>query len=510
MAAVRSFRRRSVAVLGAAGALLAFLDVTIVTIALPSIDATFHVAVTHGSWVVNTFNIILTAAVLPAGRAADRWGHRPATLVGLAAFTVASAACALAPDLGGLIAARAIQALGAAALVPTSLALLQLTMRHRAVAVTVWGAVAAAAAGIGPSVGGALVTAPHGWRLAFAVAVPVGVATLALAVVAAPPHRVGREVAIPDLTATGVTAASIAALAAAIVQGPSWGWTAPAVIGLAALATAGGGYVAHRTAGHPAPLVAPDLLTRRVLTANTVSMVFSVAFAMALLNNVLFLVSVWRQTPRAAGLLMTCAPVVAALIAVPAGRLAERVGLLPMVAAGTLLFAGGCVWYAHLPPARHTLAWLAAGACTGAGTGTALPVAGSAAMAAVPDHRVATGGALNAAARQLGAVVGTSVLAAVIGTPSPGHAVQANRAGWDVAAGLALAAALIGLILGARRPRPVRPRSVRPRAGRARPLSWLHAVDGPWRSTWWRDALTEACSATARTPRCTQRGHHPR
>uniref|UniRef100_UPI003564B980 MFS transporter n=1 Tax=Nocardioides sp. TaxID=35761 RepID=UPI003564B980 len=183
--APRLTRRRqptSVAVLLIAsfGAFLAFLDSTIVNIAFPDIQRSFpDASIGKLSWVLNAYNIVFAAFLVAAGRIADLLGRRRIFVAGVALFTIASVLCAVAPSVDQLIAYRVLQGLGAAMLVPSSLALVVegFDPKRRAHGIALWGAAAAIASGLGPPIGGALVNASS-WRLAFLVNLPLGIVAI--------------------------------------------------------------------------------------------------------------------------------------------------------------------------------------------------------------------------------------------------------------------------------------------------------------------------------------------
>ena len=213
----------AVAVLGSA---MAFVDATVVNIAVPSIVAQFPAEpLSSVSWVLNAYNIVFAAFLIGGGQLADTFGRRRVFSIALCVFTGASALCALAPTLAVLVLARVLQAAGAALLIPSSLAIvLDAYPRERRVrAITLWAAAAAAAAGIGPPLGGLLVTA-SGWRLVFLVNIPVGLLTLALARAIVPESRRPGTRRLPDLLGEAALSLAVAALVLAIVKGEEWGW----------------------------------------------------------------------------------------------------------------------------------------------------------------------------------------------------------------------------------------------------------------------------------------------
>ena len=216
-----------------AGAFLAFLDATIVNIAFPSIVESFPgTSVSDLSWVLNAYNIVFAAFLIVFGRLTDLVGRRRAFVNGVLLFTVASVLCAVAPSVGLLVAARVLQALGAALLVPASLALVieAFSDDRRAHAIGLWGATAAVAAGLGPPIGGALVEL-GGWRWAFMINLPFGVAALWAARSQLVESRSPGRRTLPDLPGAALLAACLALLNLAIIKGGDWGWTSPAAIG---------------------------------------------------------------------------------------------------------------------------------------------------------------------------------------------------------------------------------------------------------------------------------------
>ncbi len=192
---------------------MAFLDSTVVTISFPAIARSFsRSSLSDLSRVLNAYNVVIAAFLIPAGRLADQIGRRRVFLAGVAVFTVASLLCAAAPGVWWLVGARLLQATGAALLLPTSLALLlpMFPAQRRQAAVAIWGAVAALAAGLGPSLGG-LLTQEATWRWVFLVNVPVGAVALGLGPRYLEEAR-KRDTARPDVLGSVALAAGIGAL----------------------------------------------------------------------------------------------------------------------------------------------------------------------------------------------------------------------------------------------------------------------------------------------------------
>src|SRR3954468_8154105 len=203
-------------VLGVAafGAFLAFLDATVVNVAFPDIKASFdHSSVSSLSWVLNAYNIVFASFLIVCGRLTDLLGRRRMFALGTLVFTAASVACAVAPTLEVLIAFRVVQALGAALLVPASLAIVveAFPEGRRSHAVGLWGASAALAAGLGPPIGGALVGL-GGWRLAFLVNLPIGIAAVVSIRRTLVESRAPGRRRLPDIRGSALLAAGLTAL----------------------------------------------------------------------------------------------------------------------------------------------------------------------------------------------------------------------------------------------------------------------------------------------------------
>ena len=426
---------------------MAFLDVTIVNVAFPSISADFpEASLTDLSWVLNAYNIVFAAALVPAGRLADRIGQRRLFFGGLWLFLAGSVLCGLAPDPTLLIAARVVQAVGAAALIPTSLALVlpEFPPERRAVATSVWAAAGAVAAAAGPALGGVLVELGD-WRWAFFVNVVVALGVLParrLLVDRADPASADP----PDVLGAALLAGAVGAVALGITKAPDWGWTDERVLAAwaaGALALAG---IAARARRVPAPILEPALLRIRSFgVGNGAMLLLSVGFYALLLANVLFLTQVWGYTVLEAGFGVTIGPLAATVAAVAGGKLTERHGPRVILVPATLAAAAGCLLYRALPGAEpaYLTHWLPVQIVSGAAFGMAFAALATATVMDLPPNRLATGTALSSCARQIGAVLGIAVLVAVLGTPAPAEALQRFDEAWLLMAAALAAAALI-------------------------------------------------------------------
>ena len=441
-------RRWNVLTLVSIGIFMVSLDLFIVNIAFPSIESDFAgSSVSTISWVLNAYAIVLAAMMVSAGRLADRHGRRRAFLWGLGIFVLGSALCGLAPSIDALIGARVVQALGAALLLPTSLALLlpEFEPKERPQAIGIWAAVGGLAAAAGPPIGGLLVELS--WRLVFLVNVPIGLIAIAYGIRLLHESRDEAQER-PDLLGSALIIVAVGVLALGLVEGPGWGWSSPRTIAAFAVAALGLAAFWARCLTHRSPVIDPALLrVRSFALANGASVLFSAGFAAFLLANVLFMTSVWHESVLAAGLMLSPGPLMASAVAVTSARFAHRFGQRTFAVLGIALFGLSAVWWrltvGETPDyAGEMLPGLLLG---GTGVGFVLPSLAAAATSSLPRERFATGSAIYTMTRQVGFVLGVSVFIAVLGTPSTADPVAAFDRGWVfmiIAAALGLVTAL--------------------------------------------------------------------
>jgi EmrB/QacA subfamily drug resistance transporter len=452
-------RTRSGAALAvvSAAVFMASLDLFVVNVAFPDIQKEFAGSTLASlSWVLNAYTIVFAALLVPFGRAADRLGRRRVFLGGLLLFVAASAACALAPSVPALVAARIVQAVGAAALMPTSLALLLavVPLERRAAAIGIWAATGGIAAAAGPPLGGLLVEVS--WRLVFLINLPVGLAAAYFAQRVLPESRDPANARRPDLAGAGILTAAVALLALGLVKAPDWGWGSMQTIGALAASVVALGAFARRSATHESPIVElPMLRVRSFSMASAAALLFSAGFGAMLLGGVLFLTEVWHYSVLEAGLAFAPGPFTAAVFALPAGRLGPKVGAHVLATLGCTIFAAGAAWWALRMGATPNFAgeMLPGMVLTGIGVGLTLPSVSAAAVAGLPATRFATGSAVLQMARQLGIVLGVAILIAIFGHPAPAQVVDRFHHGWWFIAGAgllgAVAASRIGLLAAA-------------------------------------------------------------
>jgi len=444
---------RTVLAIASLGGAVAFVDATIVNIAFPNIAHSFPGAsISTLSWVLNAYNIVFAAFLMAGAGIADLLGRRRVFIFGLELFTVGSLLCAIAPSADTLIAFRVVQALGAAFLVPSALALVlnAFPPAHRSHGVALLSAVGAAAAGFGPSLGGLLVAAAN-WRLVFLVNIPIGVAAVLLARRRLVESRAPGRRRIPDLPSTLLFAIAIGALVLGVVKGQEWGWVSARILGCFAAALVFGATVVWRCTWHRSPIIDLSLLRIRTFSAaNAMTVIGAAGFYGYTLSNVLFLTGVWGYSVLEAGLALTIGPVVAVVVAGPTSRLAQRIGPRPVLVAGGLIWGGAVMWFVERVGMTPDFVgeWLPGMVLLGIGAGTLFPNLSGTAVASAPGGSFATATGMNSVARQIGAALGVAVVVAIIGTPTPATAYAAFQHAWTFGAICLFAAGLGCLLVG--------------------------------------------------------------
>jgi MFS family permease len=258
-----------------------------------------------------------------------------------------------------------------------------------------------------------------------------------------------------DTLGAALLTAAVAVLALGLVKAPDWGWAnARTLAALAGSAVALIGFV-FRSLRHDAPVVELAMLRVRSFSmAATAALLFSAGFGAMLLGGVLFLTQVWDYSVLKAGVAFAPGPLMAAVFAVPAGRLGPRVGTHVLTALGCTIFAIGSAWWAlrvGVEPA-YASELLPGMILTGIGVGLTLPSVSAAAVSALPPARLATGSAVLQMARQLGIALGVAILIAIFGHPTPQDALAHFHNGWWFIAGVALAGAIAGALIRVRAP----------------------------------------------------------
>jgi EmrB/QacA subfamily drug resistance transporter len=399
--------------------LATFLDTTILYVAFPDITATFtDTSAAELSWVLNAYTIVFAALLIPAGKIADRVGHRRVFLTGSALFTAASMACGLAPTAEMLIMFRIVQAAGAAALIPASLALVMHAFAYDQLprAVAIWGAAGAVAGALGPTLGAAIVEG-LGWRWAFFINLPVGLYTIIAG------RSELHESSDPDTRVPaplGVILVVVAAglLSSAVVGTEEAGWLSMRTLGLVlGGVVAVGAFIAHQRRT-TAPVLDLDLF--RIVNfrwANLAMLVFGAAFSALFFGSILFLTQVWGWSILQAGFGVAPGPIIVGLVAPRIGALAGRIGQRPILLIGGVLYAGSGLYRLVMlgPESDYLRDYFPSMALSGVGVGFVFPQLSSVVAQALPPNRRGVGGAALQAGRQFGGTFGVALTIAFLG-----------------------------------------------------------------------------------------------
>ncbi len=425
------------------------LDVTIVNVALPAIQREIGGSLAGLQWVIDAYTLALASIMLTAGSTADRIGARKVFVLGLTAFAAGSAACAAAPSLGVLIAARAVQGLGASALLPCSLALVVHQFPDpgaRARALGVWGGMGSVGVALGPVIGGALV-ALAGWRSIFLVNVPICALTVFLLRrhVTESPLNPDRR---PDLPGLFSGVASLGALTAGFITAGQRGWASPLPAALFAAGLVAGWFFVRAERRGASPMLPLALFRSRSLSGATgVGAIFNLVLYGSLLCLSLYLQQARHQSVLATGLLLLPMSVLVGVGSLVSGRLTARVGPRAPMIAGLMLGAAGAAVLATTGPST-SLALVIGGSVVLGLVSLAMPAMTAVVVgAAGPEHAGVAGGILNAA-RQSGGALGVALLGSLLGS---GHTLSLHVPLAVAAGGYLVATALAWIAIRGRR-----------------------------------------------------------
>ena len=450
---------RWVVVLTALGSVMAALDTLVVATALSTIRLDFDASVEQLEWTVNSYNLSFAVLLITAAALGDRYGRRRLYAGGLALFAVSSAACALAPDVGWLIGARAVQGAGAALVITLGLALLSAAFpaEKRGAAIGIFSAITGLAVASGPLVGGAVVEGIS-WEWIFWVNVPIGLIAVPL-VLTRMKESFGPDSAL-DLGGLALVSGGALGIVWGLVRGNQAGWDSVEVVGtLGAGAVLLALFVAWERRARE-PMLPLSLFRSRAFSAGNAAVFLTLA---SLFTGVFFfaqfLQTVLDEGPLGAGLKLL--PWTATFLAVApvAGALADRIGERPLMVAGLTLEAIGLAWIALIvEPWLDYSSMLAPFVVAGVGVSMAIPAAQNSVIGAVEPEAIGKAAGVNSMMREMGGVFGIAVTVAVFAGTGGYASAQAFVDGFApaiaVAAGLAALGAIVALGLPGRRTAP--------------------------------------------------------
>ncbi|NJN40263.1 MAG: MFS transporter [Gammaproteobacteria bacterium] len=397
------------------GLFMIFLDALIVNVALPSIQTDFDVGEQGLQWVVAGYSLGMAVFIMTAATLADLHGRRRWYLIGVSVFTLASIACGVAPSLEVLNLARGVQGVAAAAANVTSLALVSAAFPdpgQKARAIGIWTAIASIGTAIGPTLGGVLVE-EFGWRSIFLVNVPVGIAVVVLSLRYVTESRDERPRKL-DVRGQALFAASIGALAYAVIQGPKDGWDAPLILALFALAAIGGFVFVRAEQRSADPMMDVSLFRDRgySLALATICAVLFAVYGMLLLITQ-YLQNVRDFSAVQTGLMILPLSLTIAIVSPLAGRLVGHFGVrLPVLFGLSALIVG---MLGLVASGQGSIAFVLVGlGVTGIGTALCITPLTTLAMTSVPPQRAGMASGIMSAQRAIGSTIGFAVMGSVL------------------------------------------------------------------------------------------------
>ena len=401
-------------------AFLVSLDATMLYAAFGALRAGFPEATAADlSWVLNAYTVVYAAALIPAGGLADAYGRKRVFLIGVTLFVAASVSCGLSGNVPTLVAARVVQAVGAALLTPASLSIViaAFPQGKRAMTVSLWGAVAGFAAAVGPTLG-SFVIESIGWPWAFFINLPIGAYSLWRGAMLLPESARASTRRRIDGVGIALLIVAVGAIALAIVEADAPQWTrteiaAAAVTGVTALIAFVSWAMNVRD-----PLVDLGLFRNPTYAAaNAATLTFGIAFAMMFFAFFFYMANVWHYGIARAGIAIAPGPLMVIPVAILTGRLAARLGHRPFLVGGSLLYAAAGLWFLLVPgtDAAYVTQWLPGLLLSGTSVGLVLPSLAGAAVSRLPAQHYAVGSAVNQATRQIGAVIGVAITVLLLG-----------------------------------------------------------------------------------------------
>jgi EmrB/QacA subfamily drug resistance transporter len=423
------------------------VDVTIVNVALPSIQRSFHTSIGGLQWTVDAYTLVLASLLMLSGSLADRLGRRRVFQTGLLLFTIGSLLCSVAPGLGWLVGFRMLQAIGGSMLNPVALAIIANTFtepRARARAMGVWGSVMGLSLAVGPVLGGVLVSAV-GWRAIFWVNVPVGMAAIVLTQRFVPESRAPRARRLDPL-AQVLIVVLLTGLTAGIIEGPQHGWGSPLIIGCFVAALLAGIAVVIAERHRREPMIDPRFFASAPFSG--AALIAVTAFAGMggfLFLNTIYLQTVRGYSPALAGLLLLPMAATLAASAPLSGRLvaAGLPGRALLIAGAAIALGSGILLTlsATTPVAELAAVYVV----FGIGFGFVNPPISNTAVSGMPPAQTGVAASVASTSRQVGSALGVAVTGSLVAGRHVAGFTSASHSGWAVIGGCGLAVLVIGV-----------------------------------------------------------------
>jgi EmrB/QacA subfamily drug resistance transporter len=396
---------------------MAYLDNNVTNVAIPTIQRSLHLSVAGLEWVVSSYLLTLAGLLLVGGRLADLYGRRRLFLIGLGVFTLSSLSAGLAANGGILIASRAVQGVGAAFLMPTTLAIIMATftnVKERTTAIGIWTAIGAMGLALGPVIGG-LISQHARWGWVFLINVPVGVATFAIAVPVMRESRASSAVRNLDIGGLITSAISLFALTYALIEGHDKGWTSAQIIASFAIAALAGAIFMLIESRTEHPMVDLRIFGIRQFSGGTTTMMI---WAFGILG-IYFFTSLYLQgilgfSPTKAGLTFVPMAITLAVFAGIAPRVEAWAGSHRTVALGMALMVAGLVLFARLGQQASFGALMPGFIVFGAGAGLMTVPVTNVVLQSIPQARAGIASALLNASREVAGLLGITVIGAVL------------------------------------------------------------------------------------------------
>ena len=397
--------------------LMTYLDNNVINVAIPTIQRSLHLSVSGLEWIVSSYLLVLAGLLLAGGRMADLYGRRRVFLIGLAIFTLSSLTAGLAGSGDVLIAARAVQGLGAAMVMPATLAIISHTFtnpRERTAAIAIWSAIGALGLALGPVIGGVISQHIH-WGWIFLINVPIGVVAFAISIPFIAESRSespDRRLDIPGLVTSAV---ALTALTYALIEGHDRGWTSGQIIGAFALSAAAAAAFLAIERRVRQPMIRLEVFRARQFSGGTtMSMIWAFGVLGIYFFTSLYLQGILGFSPTKAGLAFVPMAVFAMLASTIAPRVASAIGGHRAVSAGVLLMTVGLLLFARLGAGASFAALMPGFVVFGAGIGLMNVPLTSTVLNGLPAEHAGMASALMNNSREMAGLLGVTVIGAVL------------------------------------------------------------------------------------------------